>query len=155
MFSSDKDAEKDGIFINYGPFRLRVERAGGPRERGGARGGKRGDRIAILLPQSAEVAVCHFAAYKLGAVVLPLAALFGADALSYRLSDSGARAVITDACTHQQASPHCVLVGVVGLLAPVPAEGLRDGLVVLSGLLQLTAGVARLELCCLALLGVR
>src|SRR4051794_32166883 len=31
-----------------------------------------GERIGILLPQSSEVAVSHVAAYKLGAIALPL-----------------------------------------------------------------------------------
>jgi len=62
-----------------------------------ANGIKRGDRIAIIMPQSPETAVSHFAAYKLGAVALPLASLFGVEALIYRLENSGARAVITDA----------------------------------------------------------
>jgi acetyl-CoA synthetase len=57
----------------------------------------RGDRIAILLPQSPAVAVSHIAIYKLGAIALPLAMLFGAEAISYRLADSGARALITNA----------------------------------------------------------
>jgi acetyl-CoA synthetase len=55
------------------------------------------DRVAVLLPQSRHVAVAHMAIYKLGAVALPLASLFGVDALAYRLSDSGARAVLCDA----------------------------------------------------------
>src|SRR5205814_6078240 len=58
-----------------------------------AHGVKRGDRVAILLPQTPEVAATHIAVYKLGAVALPLAVLFGADALTYRLQNSGARAV--------------------------------------------------------------
>lgn len=62
-----------------------------------ARGLGKGDRIAVLLGQGPEVLITHFAAYKLGAVVLPLFTLFGADALFYRLSDSGARVVVTDA----------------------------------------------------------
>ena len=37
------------------------------------------------------------AIYKLGAIALPLAMLFGVEALSYRLGDSGARALITNA----------------------------------------------------------
>ena len=57
----------------------------------------RGDRVAILLPQMAEVVVAHVAIYKLGAVALPLASLFGVDALEYRLADAGVRALITDA----------------------------------------------------------
>jgi acetyl-CoA synthetase len=62
-----------------------------------ARGIGRGDRVALLLPQSVEVAVGHLAAYKLGAIAVPLAALFGSDALRYRLAMSGAKALITDA----------------------------------------------------------
>ena len=62
-----------------------------------ARGIRVGDRVAVLLPQSAAVMVAHAAAYKLGAIALPLAGLFGPEALAYRLSDSGARACITDA----------------------------------------------------------
>ncbi len=61
-----------------------------------ARGIGRGDRVAVLLPQCPEVMIAHFAAMKLGAVVLPLFTLFGEDALRYRLEDSGARAVVTD-----------------------------------------------------------
>ncbi len=61
-----------------------------------ARGIGMGDRIAVLLPQSADVVVAHLAAYRLGAIALPLAGLFGAEALRYRLTDSGARAIVTD-----------------------------------------------------------
>jgi acetyl-CoA synthetase len=62
-----------------------------------AHGVARGDRVAVLLPQSPEVAAIHIAIYKLGAVALPLAVLFGTDALSYRLENSGANALITNA----------------------------------------------------------
>ncbi len=62
-----------------------------------ARGIGRGDRVAILLPQAPTVAAAHIAAYKLGAIALPLAMLFGIEAISYRLADSGARALITNA----------------------------------------------------------
>jgi acetyl-CoA synthetase len=61
------------------------------------RGVGRGDRVAILLPQSAATVAAHFAAYRLGAIALPLAALFGTDALRFRLADSGASAIVTDA----------------------------------------------------------
>jgi acetyl-CoA synthetase len=56
-----------------------------------------GDRVAILLPQSPETAFGHVAVYKLGAIAVPLFTLFGPDALRYRLADSEARAVLTDA----------------------------------------------------------
>jgi len=62
-----------------------------------ADGVNRRDRVAILLPQSPEVAAIHVAIYKLGAIALPLAVLFGIDALSYRLQNSGAVALITNA----------------------------------------------------------
>ncbi|GGH31389.1 acetyl-CoA synthetase [Alsobacter metallidurans] len=60
-------------------------------------GVKPGDRVGILLPQASEVAVAHVAAYKMGAIALPLAVLFGADALAYRLADAGVSALITNA----------------------------------------------------------
>lgn len=62
-----------------------------------ARGIRRGDRVAVYLPQSAETVAAHLAAYKLGAVVVPLAALFGEEALRVRLAASGVRAAVTDA----------------------------------------------------------
>jgi acetyl-CoA synthetase len=62
-----------------------------------AQGVKRGDRVAIMLPQSPEVAAAHFAIYKLATVALPVAVLFGPDALLYRLQNSGAKALLTNA----------------------------------------------------------
>ncbi|MBI5571752.1 MAG: acyl-CoA synthetase [Desulfomonile tiedjei] len=55
-----------------------------------------GDRIGILLGQSPETALTHVAAYKIGAIAIPLFTLFGTDALEYRLSNSRAVAVVTD-----------------------------------------------------------
>jgi acetyl-CoA synthetase len=62
-----------------------------------ANGVGRGDRVAIFLPQAPEVAAAHIAIYKLGAVALPIAILFGPEALSYRLQNSGAKALLTNA----------------------------------------------------------
>ncbi|MEI2386609.1 AMP-binding protein [Breoghania sp. JC706] len=61
-----------------------------------ALGVARGDRVAILLPQMPETLYAHLATYKLAAIALPLAALFGVDALEHRLGNAGAKAVITD-----------------------------------------------------------
>lgn len=61
-----------------------------------AHGIARGDRVAIILPQTPETAIAHIAIYKLGAIAVPLAALFGADALAYRLENSSAAAVVTN-----------------------------------------------------------
>ncbi len=59
-------------------------------------GVERGDRVAVLLPQSPDTAIGHIAIYKLGAVAVPLFGLFGPEALQYRLRDSGAKAVLTN-----------------------------------------------------------
>ncbi|MGB5993442.1 MAG: AMP-binding protein, partial [Desulfobacterales bacterium] len=62
-----------------------------------ANGLVRGDRLGILLPQCPETALCHISAYKIGAIAIPLFTLFGTDALAYRLSNSEAKGIVTDA----------------------------------------------------------
>ena len=62
-----------------------------------ARNVKRGDRVGVVVPQSLATGLAHLAIWKLGAVSLPLASLFGPDALAYRLTDSGAVAAIVSA----------------------------------------------------------
>jgi acetyl-CoA synthetase len=59
-------------------------------------GVRRGDRVGIVLPQRPETAIAHLAIYKLGAIAIPLANLFGPDALEYRLQNAGAQAVLID-----------------------------------------------------------
>ncbi len=61
-----------------------------------SRGIERGDRVALLLPQCPQTCFSHIAIYKLGAIVVPLASLFGVEALEFRLNNSGARVVITN-----------------------------------------------------------
>ena len=61
-----------------------------------ALGVKPGDRVALLLPQCFTTVIAHVAIYKIGAIALPLALLFGAEALDRRLRDSGAVVVITN-----------------------------------------------------------
>jgi acetyl-CoA synthetase len=65
-----------------------------------AHGLRRGDRLAILLPQAPETAIAHVAAYKAGLIAVPLFTLFGEDALEYRLGNSGAAALVTDRAGH-------------------------------------------------------
>ena len=59
-------------------------------------GVRRGDRVAVVMPQRPETAVAHIAIYQLGAVAMPLSMLFGPEALAYRLQDSGAVAALVD-----------------------------------------------------------
>jgi acetyl-CoA synthetase len=62
-----------------------------------ARGVRPGHRVALLLPQCFETAIAHVAIYKLGAIAVPLALLFGTEAIEYRMQTAGAKAVITNA----------------------------------------------------------
>ena len=64
-----------------------------------ALGVKRGDRVAIVLPQRVETAVAHIACYQMGAVAMPLSVLFGTDALEYRLQNSEAVVALGDAAS--------------------------------------------------------
>jgi acetyl-CoA synthetase len=59
-----------------------------------AKGVGRGDRVAIVLPQSFACAVAYVACFQMGAVAMPLSKLFGEDAVAFRMKDSGAAAVI-------------------------------------------------------------
>ncbi len=56
----------------------------------------RGDRVAVFLSQSIELPVAHLAAWRSAMISIPLFALFGEDALEFRLSNSNAKAVVTD-----------------------------------------------------------
>jgi len=62
-----------------------------------ADGLERGDRVAVFLSQSLELPIAHLAAFRSGMVSIPLFTLFGEDALEFRLSNSGAKAIVTDA----------------------------------------------------------
>lgn len=85
----------DGVdILTYGELRIAANRLASVLA---AQGVRRGDRIAIMLPQGRHVPIAHMAVYKLGAIAVPLAVLFGVDAIGYRLKDSGAAALITNA----------------------------------------------------------
>ena len=57
-------------------------------------GVKRGDRVAIVMPQGFETAVGYMAVLQMGAVAMPLSMLFGPEALEFRLQDSEARVAL-------------------------------------------------------------
>ena len=88
----------------------------------------RGDRVAILLPQAPAVAASHIAIYKLGAIALPLAILFGNEAISYRLKDSGARVLITNARGLEKLAGARAVLPDLELVLSIngPAEGAED-----------------------------
>jgi len=67
-----------------------------------ARGVQAGDRVGILLPQEPETAIAHLATYKIGAIAVPLFTLFGIDALRYRLTDAGIKALVTNTASMEK-----------------------------------------------------
>jgi acetyl-CoA synthetase len=67
-----------------------------------SRGVQEGDRVGILLPQEPETAYAHLATYKIGAIAVPLFTLFGIDALRYRLTDAGIKALVTNAASMEK-----------------------------------------------------
>ena len=62
-------------------------------------GVRRGDRVALILPQRPEMAIAYVAIFQMGAIALPLSHLFGPDALEYRMEHSGAKVAIVEPTT--------------------------------------------------------
>ena len=56
----------------------------------------RGDVVAVHAPQRPETAIVHMALYRIGAIGLPISKLFGPDAIQYRLTNSGAKAIVME-----------------------------------------------------------
>jgi acetyl-CoA synthetase len=81
-----------------------------------------GDAVAIHLGQRMETVLAHLAVYKIGALAVPLAAVFGPDAIRYRIGHSGARVIITTAA----AADRCADAGAVVLTVDGPADGARQ-----------------------------
>jgi acetyl-CoA synthetase len=62
-----------------------------------ARGVGRGDRVAVVLPPTPETAAVFFGVWKLGAILLSMSVLYGDQSIRHRLTDSGAKLLVTDA----------------------------------------------------------
>src|SRR3954452_12197908 len=62
-----------------------------------AHGVERGDRVAVVLPPTAETAAVFFATWKLGAILLSMSVLYGDEGIAHRLRDSQPRLLVTDA----------------------------------------------------------
>ncbi|HEX7054897.1 MAG TPA: AMP-binding protein [Burkholderiales bacterium] len=62
-------------------------------------GVKKGDRVALILPQRPETAIAYIAIFQLGAIALPLSHLFGPDALEYRLAHAEASVALVEPTT--------------------------------------------------------
>ena len=98
-----------------------------------ALGVRRGDRVAIVMPQRFETAVAYMAVLQMGAVGMPLSQLFGPEALEFRLQDSEAVVAICDGSTLaavQSVSGNCPQ-----LRALIAVEALAPGALDWTGLL--------------------
>lgn len=105
-------------WVTLGELDLRSERiAGGLADIGV----KRGDRVAILLPNSEELIGLIFGAAKVGAIQVPLNYWLKGAFLQYQLADCGASVLVTDRAGFDSAAPLLGGTGVdrVVLLEPV------------------------------------
>ncbi|MGB5247283.1 MAG: acyl-CoA synthetase, partial [Woeseia sp.] len=56
-----------------------------------------GDRVAMLLTPRPETAAAFLACYASGAILLSMSVLYGDDGIRYRVTDSGAKVIVTNA----------------------------------------------------------
>lgn len=59
-----------------------------------ALGVQKGDRVALLVPNSPQTVIAYYGALKAGAVVVSMNPLFDEDELAHQLSDSGAETIV-------------------------------------------------------------
>ena len=98
-----------------------------------SQGVKKGDRVAIMLPNTFQYPVCLFAVLRIGAIVVNVNPLYTARELNHQLKDSGAESIIvmeTFAKTLQDALPGTQIKRVV--LTQI-GDLLSDGFINLKG----------------------
>ncbi len=79
-----------------------------------ARGVRKGDRVAVMLPNIPHFAIAYYAIVRLGAIVVPLNVLYKAHEIGYILRDSGAATMIVFETFYPQAALALEEVGNVG-----------------------------------------
>ncbi|MBF6162087.1 AMP-binding protein [Nocardia cyriacigeorgica] len=121
----------DATELDNAGFLDAVRRAAGTLR---AHGVGAGDVVAVMLPNTVDLVVTLFAAWRLGAVVTPLNPGLVADEVAYQVADSAAKALIV-------ARPLDTIVDVPVVL---PVEALADG--------DISTGPARVPTDALALL---
>jgi len=91
-----------------------------------AQGVKPGDRVAGLLPRTAELLIVVLATWRIGAVYQPLFTAFGPKAIDYRLQNAQAAIVITDTTNRPKLNEveHCPAIVTV---AGAKGQGLVRG----------------------------
>ncbi len=89
----DRGEDRAPLVTTFGDLDARSEEAAGLLA---ALGVRRGEPVAVHLPQSAEMLAFSFGALKLGAVAMPLAQVLGRGALDRCIRHSGAHVLVTD-----------------------------------------------------------
>ena len=80
----------------------------------------RGDKVALLLPNTPHFPLAYFGALALGAVAVPVHALLKAEEIQYVLEDSGAKALVCAAPLLGEGAKGAELAG-------VPVLAVMDG----------------------------
>jgi acetyl-CoA synthetase len=68
-------------------------------------GVNRGTRVVFSLGQDAEGLLAHLACFKIGAVSVPIAALYSGEGIAFRVNDSNAHLIITDRAGADKVAP--------------------------------------------------
>src|SRR5437764_3242104 len=95
-----------GATLSYGRLAQLVDRFAGALDQLGVR---RGDRVAIMLPNVPQFVVAFYATLRLGAVAVPTNPLYKQYELAYQLADAGADTVVVHERlypTARRALPH-------------------------------------------------
>src|SRR4051795_12108040 len=71
-------------------------------------GVQKGDRVAMLLPPTAETAAAFFGTWKCGALLLSMSVLYGDDGIRHRLTDSQAKLLVTNEANRDRIDPALV-----------------------------------------------
>jgi long-chain acyl-CoA synthetase len=87
-----------------------------------ARGIRRGDRVAMAMPNVPDFPRVYYAVLALGAVVVPVHPLFKAEEIEYVLRDSGATLVVAAAPLLGEVGPAAGIAGIPVLSVLVPDE---------------------------------
>src|SRR4051795_1268977 len=73
-----------------------------------AHGVEKGDRVAMLLPPTAETAAAFLGTWKCGALLLSMSVRYGAAGIRHRVSDSQAKVLVTNAANQGRVEPSLV-----------------------------------------------
>jgi long-chain acyl-CoA synthetase len=112
----------DGGRMTYADLDETVGRAAAGMRSAGVR---RGDRVALMLPNVPQFVVAYFAVLRLGAVAVPMNVLLKSPEVAHQLRDSGARLMVVWAAVAREAADgvRAVDAGLPVYMAGGPADG--------------------------------